>query len=138
MGTASTGITGLTGFVTDFIEDGKDMSCRTGPLLVGRSLRDLYTPSAGPPVGRHDHDSDHREDLCRLRGRDRYISHEVTSRRAGGPSGRTSSLPRSDNEVKGYSLGKLDAGGRAGGDLVLVGARWGDEDVELGLGAAAA
>jgi hypothetical protein len=32
----------------------KLLSCRTGPLLVGRSLRDGYTPSAGPPVGRED------------------------------------------------------------------------------------
>jgi hypothetical protein len=24
------------------------MSCRTGPLRVGRSLRDLYTPLGGP------------------------------------------------------------------------------------------
>jgi len=28
------------------------LSCRTGPLRVGRSLRDLCLPSVGPPVGR--------------------------------------------------------------------------------------
>ena len=27
-------------------------SCRTGPLRAGRSLRDVYTPSVGAPVGR--------------------------------------------------------------------------------------
>jgi membrane-bound serine protease (ClpP class) len=32
------------------------LSCRTGPLLVGRSLRDLCIPSDGPPVGRDDDD----------------------------------------------------------------------------------
>ena len=29
-----------------------DLSCWTGPLRVGRSLRDVCTPSAGPPDGR--------------------------------------------------------------------------------------
>ncbi len=40
----------------------KDLSCRTGLLLGGRSLRDLYTPSVGAPVGRD------QESLCRPSG----------------------------------------------------------------------
>jgi hypothetical protein len=35
-----------------------EMSCRTGLLRGGRSLRDLYTPSVGAPVGLS---ADHRE-----------------------------------------------------------------------------
>ncbi|HTD97496.1 MAG TPA: hypothetical protein VK627_11210 [Edaphobacter sp.] len=32
----------------------RDIACRLGPLRVGRSLRDLYTPSGGAPDGRED------------------------------------------------------------------------------------
>ncbi len=32
--------------------EGHPVSCRTGPLRAGRSLRDLYTASRGAPVGR--------------------------------------------------------------------------------------
>ena len=47
------------------------MSCRTGPLRVGRPLRGLYTFLAtaifcGPPVGRKMNDPDQREDQCGL------------------------------------------------------------------------
>jgi hypothetical protein len=39
----------------------RDMACRPGPLLVERSLRDLYTPSGGAPDGRD-------QSLCRPSG----------------------------------------------------------------------
>jgi hypothetical protein len=38
-------------------------------------------------------------------------------------------LLRGDGEVEGYGLGDLDAGGGAGGDLILVGAGWGAAEV---------
>jgi hypothetical protein len=52
------------------------MSCRTGPLRVGRPLRGGYTGLDGmmffgPPDGRKKNDdSDQREDLCFLCCRD--------------------------------------------------------------------
>ena len=36
----------------DSLDPLKDRSCRTGPLRVGRSLRDVYIASLGAPVGR--------------------------------------------------------------------------------------
>src|SRR5271170_6410846 len=43
------------------------VSCRTGPLRVGRSLRDLYTPSVDAPVGRGEIScADQREDFLHL------------------------------------------------------------------------
>ena len=42
-----------------------------------------------------------------------------------------------DGEVEGYGLGELDAGGRAGGDLVLIGAGWGGADVGIASASAA-
>ena len=70
------------------------MSCRTGPLRVGRSLRDAYTGLGdtillGPPVGRDDNDSDQRKDQYTSFATTRYTCHEVTAPRAVGPSGRT-------------------------------------------------
>ncbi len=42
------------------------MACRPDLLRGGRSLRDLYTPSVGAPVGRdQDLRSDHREDRAK-------------------------------------------------------------------------
>ena len=54
------------------------MSCRTGPLRAGRSLRDVYTglgraTSIGPRDARHDLSADHREAHAK-----RYTRHEVT------------------------------------------------------------
>ena len=49
----------------DSLPDWEEMSCRTGPLRVGRSLRDACIPSVGPPVGRDHLSSDQREDHCR-------------------------------------------------------------------------
>src|ERR1700743_1897434 len=61
------------------------MACRLDPLRVGRSLHDLYIPSAGAPVGRDQNSS------CRPTGgprRSRCTSHEVTPRRAHSSSGK--------------------------------------------------
>ena len=65
------------------------MSCRTGLLRGGRSLRDAYTglgriSSIGLRDARHDHPADHREAHAK-----RYTHHEVVAPRAAGPSGRT-------------------------------------------------
>ena len=38
-----------------------------------------------------------------------------------------------DGEIEGYGLGDLDAGGRGGGDLILVGAGWGVAEVGVGV-----
>jgi len=43
-----------------------------------------------------------------------------------------------DDEVERDGLGELDAGGGAGGDLVLVGAGWGEAEVGVGAATAAA
>jgi hypothetical protein len=63
----------------------KDLSCRTGPLRVGRSLRDMYTPFGVvlPLVGT-EYQGDQRE-----RHAKRYTPHEVGAARVGRPSGRT-------------------------------------------------
>ena len=42
-----------------------------------------------------------------------------------------------DDEVEGDGLAELDASGGAGGDLILVGAGWGDADVGVAAAAAA-
>jgi hypothetical protein len=42
-----------------------------------------------------------------------------------------------DGEVEGYGLGELDAGGGAGGDLILIGSGWRDADVGVASAAAA-
>ena len=70
------------------------MSCPTGPLRVGRSLRDAYTGRVrnifyGPADGRRNLPSEQREAPCSPPRNDRYTHHEVVARRAGGPSGRT-------------------------------------------------
>ena len=69
------------------------MSCRTGPLRVGRSLRDAYTGldkmiDIGPPAGRNRKPSNARPGHLTL-SKKRYTSHEVTAPRAVGLSGRT-------------------------------------------------
>ena len=71
------------------------LSCRTGRLRGARSLRDAciglgHISCRGPRVARLV-DSDQREDLSDQSAATRYKSHEVTARRAGGPSGRTHS-----------------------------------------------
>src|ERR1700722_9859071 len=57
------------------------MACRPGLLRGGRSLRDLYTPSAGAPVGR-DGESSRRPSGGP--GRSRYTPHEVGAPRVAG------------------------------------------------------
>jgi hypothetical protein len=42
------------------------MSCRTGPLRVGRSLRDLYTALLGASFGHVIDCADQREDHAKL------------------------------------------------------------------------
>ncbi len=71
------------------------MSCRTGPLRVGRSLRDLstlfrqvQTSSVLPLVGIIFLPTNGRDPYSFFR-QDRYTRHEVTAPRAVGPSGRT-------------------------------------------------
>ena len=79
------------------------MACRPGPLRVGRSLRDLYTPSVGAPVGR-DEESSRRPSGGP--GRSRYTRHEVAAARVGRPRGsailvkpQTIETPRQTNTI---------------------------------------
>jgi hypothetical protein len=61
------------------------MSCRTGPLLVGRAFARLFKPSATLPLVGIILLADQRE--AQPKG---YTHHEVVAPRAVGPSGRTS------------------------------------------------
>src|ERR1700754_2702290 len=79
------------------------MACRPGLLRGGRSLRDLYTPSVGAPVGR-DGESSRRPSGGP--GRSRYTRHEVAAARVGRPRGsailvkpQTIETPRQTNTI---------------------------------------